>query len=185
MPIIRLLLILLCCIPQLGWAQFKLPSARTPGGGNHQCPVRPVECQVNAPVFNFGRSVMSGTAPSVYAYAMISVTCTRATRDGLNVDVDFELQALPPDPARQMRNHIDGQYLRYEMYLDPARTLYWGDGSQGTAPLTGTLSLNDRNRVGTLAFPLYGKVDGGQQFVPSGQWLGAVVSKLQYTPDCH
>jgi len=186
MPITRLLLILLCCALQPCWAQFKLPSARAPGGGGgNQCPLRPAECQVNAPVFSFGRGEMSAIAPPVNAHATISVTCTRAPLDGLDVEVTFELQAQPPAPARQMRDAVGGGYLRYDMFLDPARTRYWGDGSQGTVPITGTLFLNDRNRVGTLAFPLYGRVDGGQPLVAPGHWLGAVVTRLQYNPVCN
>jgi spore coat protein U-like protein len=127
---------------------------------------------------------MSATAPPVNSYATISVTCTRAPVDGLNVQVDFELQALPAEPARQMRDQVGGFYLGYEMFVDSARTRYWGDGTQGTFTLAGTLVLDNRNRVGTLAFPIYGKVHGGQHPVPPGQWLGAVVTRVQYTPVC-
>ncbi len=70
-------------------------------------------------------------------------------------------------------------YLRYFMYVDPARTRYWGDGSQGTFVFEGSLFLDNRNRVGTLAFPVYGKVDAGQLALP-GQWLGATVTRLEY-----
>jgi spore coat protein U-like protein len=102
--------------------------------------------------------------------------------------VILELQALPADPSRQMRNQIgagDLSYLGYDMFVDPARTRYWGDGTQGTFVLTGTLLLDDRNRVGTLAFPIYGTVRSGQGVVPPGQWLGAVVTRVQYNPICH
>jgi spore coat protein U-like protein len=182
--------LILCFALLPNWAQSALPSARKPGDGGGggpgiDCPLRPAECQVNAPVFNFGRAEMSATAPPVNAHATISVTCTRAPLDGLDVEVIFELQGLPPAPSRQMRNATGGDSLRYEMFLDPARTRYWGDGTQGTFTLPGTLILNDRNRVGTLAFPLYGRVDGGQHPIEPGQWLGAVVTRLQYNPICH
>jgi spore coat protein U-like protein len=84
-----------------------------------------------------------------------------------------------------MRDAVGGGYLRYDMFVDPARTRYWGDGTQGTFTFQGGLLLNDRNRVGTLAFPIYGRVDGGQQLVGPGQWLGAVVTRVQYNPICH
>jgi spore coat protein U-like protein len=131
---------------------------------------------------------MSSTSPSVDSIATISVTCTRAHLDGLNVDVNLELQAQPPAPARQMRNQIgggDASYLRYDMFLDSARTRYWGDGTQGTFPIINQLVLDDRNRVGTLAFPLYGRVDGGQSPIAPGHWLGAVIARLHYNPVCH
>jgi spore coat protein U-like protein len=79
----------------------------------------------------------------------------------------------------------DGSYLRYDMFLDSARTRYWGDGTQGTFPIINQLVLDDRNRVGTLAFPIYGRVDGGQAQIAPGQWLGAVITRLKYNPVCH
>ena len=139
----------------------------------------PAQCQVNAQVFDFGRHQMSTTAPPIDSNATISVTCTRVAQEGLSVDVEFELKGLPAEPDRQMRDQIGGGYLRYNMFVDPARTRYWGDGSQGTSTFPGTILLDNRNRVGTLVFRLYGRVDGGQVVLP-GQWLGAVVSRLEY-----
>lgn len=157
------------------WAQ----RAKPPAG----CPARPVECQVSMPVFDFGRASMNAGAPPVYGHNTIGVTCTRSPGgDGLSVDVTFELQAVPPDPARQMRN-LDGDFLRYDLFLDPARTHYWGDGYNGTFAIEGALFLDDRNRVGTTFHVLYGRVDGGQLFRP-GPGLGAVLSRLVYRVDC-
>jgi len=147
------------------------------------CPIQPAECQINMPVFNFGRGVMNSTAPPIYGNNTISVTCTRAHRDNLNVQVDYELAAIPPAPARQMRD-ANLLYLSYDMFLDPARTRYWGDGSQGTFVIPGTLFLDDRNRVGTLFHVIYGQVNGGQHLTPAGQWLGLVLGRLQYTALC-
>src|SRR3954468_19751347 len=76
------------------------------------CPIQPAECQVNAQVFNFGRHEMTANSPSVDSNATISVTCTRrlASQQGTDVDVIFDLVALPPQPARQMRDRIGGAY---------------------------------------------------------------------------
>ena len=76
------------------------------------------------------------------------------------------------------------EYLRYFMYVDSARTRYWGDGSSGTFNFPGTLFLDDRNTVGTVAFPIDGRVEGGQTQTPPGQWLGAVVTRLEYQVTC-
>jgi len=155
--------------------------AKPPAGS--ECPLQPAECQINMPVFNFGRGVMNVNAPPILGNSTVSVTCTRAHRDHLNVTVDFLLSAIPPDPARQMRDS-SLLFLAYDMFLDPARTRYWGDGSQGTFPLVGRLFLDDRNRVGTLFYVIYGKVHGGQTQSPPGQWLGAVLGRLDYRAFC-
>lgn len=139
----------------------------------------PAQCQVNVPVFNFGRHSMSSDSPPIDTSGTISVTCTRAAQEGLSLEVQFELKGLPPDPTRQMRDRIGGGYLRYFMFVDPARTRHWADGSQGTSTLQGGCLLDNRNRVCTIPFLLYGRVDGGQVVLP-GQWLGAVVSRLEY-----
>ena len=56
-------------------------------------------------------------------------------------------------------------------------------GSHGTFVFEGALFLDNRNRVGTLVYPLYGKVHGGQPALP-GQWLGLVVTRLEYDVSC-
>jgi len=158
-----------------------VPRAKPPA---QDCPAVPVQCQVNPPVFNFGRAEMSPTAPAIQSNATISVTCTRR-EEGYDVDVFLQLRGLPAQPARQMRDRIEGAFLRYDMFVDPARTRYWGDGTQGTHFFEGELSLNDRNRVGTLAFLIYGKVDGAQPLIPPGPFLGAVLTRVDYEFACH
>jgi spore coat protein U-like protein len=165
-------------VPLSASAQFRKPS---PG---LECPVRPAECQINAQTFDFGRGQMTPASPPVNGTNTISVTCTRAQRDGLNVTVQYNLQAIPPDPARQMRDNALN-FLRYDMFVDPARTRYWGDGfTQGTFTFQGALLLDDRNRIGTLAHVVYGKVDGAQALTPPGQWLGLVGLRLEYLALC-
>jgi spore coat protein U-like protein len=162
-------------------AQFvQSPRAKPPAN----CPARPAECQINAQVFDFGRGQMTSTAPPINGTNTVSVTCTRANQNGLRVTVEYNLQAIPPAPARQMRDN-NLRYLRYDLFVDPARARYWGDGvSHGTFTFQGQLSLDDRNRVGTLAHLVYGRVEGAQTLTPPGQWLGLVVTRLEYTAVC-
>jgi spore coat protein U-like protein len=157
------------------------PGGKGGGGGGNAC-ILPAQCQVNAPVFNFGRVTMSGNAPPVYSHASISVTCTRAAVDGLRVDVAFELFGqIVNEPPRVMRDIGDtGSVVTYDMFIDPARTRLWGSGHMGSFPLEGVCLLDDRNRVCTIAFPLYGTVFGGQHLIPPGKFQGAIVSTLNY-----
>jgi spore coat protein U-like protein len=157
---------------------------KPPAGGN--CGSRQgAVCQINAQVFNFGRGQMSAESPAINAHNTISVTCTRSPElEGVDVLVDFYLRALPNEPSRYMRDsHL--LYLRYYMFVDAARTRHWGTGVGGTFAFEGTLQLNNRNRVGTLAFPVYGQVDGGQTNALPGQWLGATVTQLEYQVSCN
>jgi spore coat protein U-like protein len=159
-------------------------SPRAQGPSLPDCPARPAECQINAQTFDFGRGQMTPASPSINGTNTISVTCTRAVRDGLRVTVDYNLKAVPAEPARQMRD-TNLLFLTYEMFVDPARTRYWGDGfTYGTFTFQGTVFLDDRNRVGSLAHVVYGKVPGAQSPTPPGQWLGLVGLQLEYTAVC-
>jgi spore coat protein U-like protein len=121
------------------------------------------------------------TAP-INGTALISVTCTRHPRNGLSVDVPFDLFPVTPDgPPRYMRDTPGGAYLAYDMYIDPARTRLWGDGSNGTETLGGTCFLNEKNRVCTLPFTIYGRVPGGQSQTPPGPYLGAIIARVDYS----
>jgi spore coat protein U-like protein len=166
----------LALLPLSAWPQRAKPPV--------QCPARPADCQINVQVFDFGRGQMTQSAPPINGTNTISVTCTRANQNNLSVQVLYDLQAIPAEPVHQMRDS-NLQYLRYFMYVDAARTRYWGDGiGYGTFTFQGTLFLDDRNRVGTLAHVIYGRVDGGQLALP-GQWLGLLVTKLEYRSICN
>ena len=165
-----------CCalLSVPAWAQRVKPPPS-------ECPAFPAQCQINAPVFNFGRAQMSSTAPAVHSSSLISVTCTRHPQDRLSVEVQFDLKGvIVQQPPRQMRDQIGGAYLAYDMYLDAARTRIWGDGVGGSEFFTGICFLDEKNRVCTVPFVLYGKVDGQQSRIPPGPFLGAVVSRLEY-----
>jgi spore coat protein U-like protein len=179
----RFALAVCCALLQLSaWAQPVRPlrgdRAKPPSG----CPTNPANCQINTQVFDFGRGQMSPEAPAINGHNTISVTCVMG-ENAAEVQVDFHLAAVPAEPSRYMRDR-QLAYLRYYMYVDAARLRHWGDGTGPTSTFDGTLFLNERNRVGTLSFPVYGKVDAGQLALP-GQWLGAVVTRLEYQITCH
>jgi spore coat protein U-like protein len=147
------------------------------------CPAQPAECRINVQAFDFGRASMSQSAPPVNGFNTISVTCTRAFRDGLEVAVEYELKAVPASPGREMRDS-DLATLSYDMFIDPTRQRYWGDGQTGgTFAFRGLFDLNDRSPVATNVHQLYGKVDGGQVASP-GHFLGLVGAQLQYQAVC-
>jgi spore coat protein U-like protein len=168
-------------------AQFfqRPPRAKPPAGGN--CGARQgAVCQINAQVFDFGRGQMGPNHAAINAENTISVTCTRSPElEGVDVLVDFYLSARPGEPSHHMRDrHL--LYLRYYMFVDPTRTRHWGTGSGGaTFTFPGTLQLDNRNRVGTLAYRIYGQVDGNQGQSPPGQWLGLLQAHLEYQVSCN
>ena len=186
----RFLLAACCVLVHLSAsAQFfpRLPGRIKPPGGTTSCGNRQgAVCQINAQVFDFGRGQMSPNAPAINAENTISVTCTRSPElESVDVQVDYYLRARPAEPSHHMRDsHL--LYLRYYMFVEPTRTRHWGSGDNGaTFAFSGTLFLDNRNRVGTLAHRIYGQVDGGQPQSPPGQWLGLLQAHMEYQVSCN
>lgn len=176
MRMTRLALLACCAVPALpAWPQ---------GGKPPGCEIKPADCVATLPVFDFGRRAMDPAAPPIHGHNAVSVTCTRSPQaHGRIVDVTYTLKAEPAEPTRSMRSR-DGGYLRYFLFLDPARTRHWGDGIQfGTFAIEGALILDDRHRVGTRVHPVFGTVDG-HQLVQPAPMLGAVVNRLEYRAGC-
>jgi spore coat protein U-like protein len=125
----------------------------------------PPACSVVATGLNFG--IYRATAGPVAFTGTIHVLCsggpamfTVALTGGSSGSVT----------TRQMRAS-DGAVLRYQLYLDAARTQPWGDGASGrvAGPITGTAA--------TLT--VYGLLFSGQH-VPAGQVTDTVQAILNY-----
>jgi spore coat protein U-like protein len=161
-----------CCalLPLAATAQ------RNPPGS---CPARPAECQVSTPVYNFGRHELSVITAPIYGEGTVSITCTKAQGQGFTVDLSYDLMAIPGTPSRVMRDRELG-YLRYDLFVDPGRRQYWGDGTAGSKTFSDKIELNDANRVLTVSYQVYGTVYD-QQIARPGQWLGFVSARLEYT----
>ncbi len=67
------------------------------------------------------------------------------------------------------------QSLGYNLYLDAARTIVWGDGSGGSSSYTNSNPPNDTN----VAVPVYGRVPAGTD-VTVGTYTDTVVATIQF-----
>jgi spore coat protein U-like protein len=65
----------------------------------------------------------------------------------------------------------DGRVVRYQLYLDPARTRPWGDGAAGG--IAGPVASS------ATTLTVYGLLFGGQR-VPTGQVTDTVQAILSY-----
>jgi spore coat protein U-like protein len=72
------------------------------------------------------------------------------------------------------RTMVDGrEELHYNLYVDPARTIIAGDGSNGTRTLEGRRTGNE------TAFPVYGTLPAGQS-VAAGSYSDNVVVTVEF-----
>jgi spore coat protein U-like protein len=69
--------------------------------------------------------------------------------------ISLSLISLSQSP-RHMEGST-GDRLEYEIYLDDARTVVWGDGGFGSQP------LSIQHPGGTLTLPIYGRIFPGQR----------------------
>ncbi len=76
---------------------------------------------------------------------------------------------------RRMAN--GAERLAYNLYLDPAGTLIWGDGTGGTSVLTGTTGPPGPPSGRTFTVTIYGRVPP-EQDVTAGVYTDTVVVTL-------
>jgi spore coat protein U-like protein len=111
------------------------------------CPIAgQASCAVNAVGLNFG------------AYDIFDVQDTSITTDiGVTCDTDtsFEISLSAGSGTFASRTLANGaRLLSYNLYVDPAHLTIWGDGSPGTATVSG--SGTSRN------FTVYGRIPARQ-----------------------
>jgi len=111
-------------------------------------------CQVSVLPVGFG--AFDNLNNPVDANGQVTVTCTILTPVTIHLDAGSHSNGL--FLSRKMANTA-GQTLNYNLYLDSARVLVWGDGTGGTQVVTGTTG-------GVAALPLhvpvYGRIASGQ-----------------------
>jgi spore coat protein U-like protein len=124
-----------------------------------------VPCDVSLSLVDFGR--LEGRSGGEIT-GRVSVRCDRPTRFALTLSEGHGSYRM-----RRMRGP-EGRELRYNLFVDPARRLVWGDGvSEGTARLVGE---SDGRRSAELV--VYGRVAPGQA-VPPGSYADALAVAIE------
>lgn len=111
------------------------------------------------------------------AFGTYDVLATRP----LDAAGSISYRCTPPRPTVQLSTGSAGTYgartlrsgghaLLYNLYLDPARTLVWGDGSAGT----GTVVDQPNPGNVTRTIPVYGRIPPGQD-AAAGTYFDTIV----------
>ena len=117
----------------------------------------------NYNVFNPLAALSNGT---------LQVTCTGVGRRGRAITISLA-KGNSPTYNRFMLNAA--QQLNYNLYLDPALTMIWGDGTGGTSLFGPTVA---RNNVPVDA-TIYGQVPAAQD-VPGGSYADTITATVSY-----
>lgn len=127
------------------------PASLSPAG-------RAQSCSVSTTPVAFGSFDPASSVP-VDSHGFVSFSCA-----GSSLAVRVEVGAGGSHNF-QRREMVNGSWrLAYNLYLDPARQVIWGDGSQGSQILR---SSSQPSR--TVEVPIYGRIVPGQK-VGGGQY---------------
>ncbi len=105
----------------------------------------------------------------------ITVTCEGTAGEQVN----YTLQATAGSGSFSARTMASADSsLTFNLYTDAARTLVFGDGSAGTATISGSMTLGDgpTSRVHTI----YGRIPAGQSLSKVGSYIDQISVVLTY-----
>ena len=103
----------------------------------------------------------------------IGFQCNPGTGNG-NVEVSLSAGSSGSFVSRAMRSGSDT--LSYNLFLDPAKTQIWGDGTGGSSTFTASLAGGGWTSV---AATIYGRVPPGQN-VAAGTYLDTITVTMNW-----
>lgn len=124
-----------------------------------------MSCRVTVPPFHFGNYVPGDTAP-LDLTGGIDVRCAGSTGAfsaalSAGSSGDFVERHLISGPSR----------MAYNFYVNPARTLIWGDGTNGSAPVG---RVKSQPGLENFRLPVYGRIFP-RQSVGAGAYTDSVI----------
>ena len=94
-------------------------------------------CTVSAATLNFGGSIDPlAAATPIDATSTLTVVCTNTTPYAVSLDAGLNAGAATNFGSRTMKSGAHS--LGYQLYTTAARAVVWGDGTGGSAPVSGT-----------------------------------------------
>ena len=125
-------------------------------------------CSVDPTPVAFGLYSPFNVAPTDTA-GTVRVTCTTVT---VGYTVSLSVGGAGSYAPRRLSG--GAQTLSYNLYTDPLRTIVWGDGSGGTANVTGAFAL-----PGAIDHTVYGRVPA-QQNVGAGAYTDTITVTINF-----
>lgn len=158
----------LTCLMALGACLALPPQPAHAGGG--------ANCALSTTSLAFGQYVPSRSSPSDFT-ATISMTCTASGAAPVPV---LGVISLTGSGGAFGSELADGpNRLRYQLFLDPARTVLWGDGggASHTQTVSGVVGAATPFRA-TLT--VYGRVLARQSDAAVGAYADQITAVLNY-----
>ena len=106
--------------------------------------------------------------------ATLTVICINHSTSVGQLSGSITLMGATPSTNRQLRQGL--QALRYQLYLDPARTELWGDGNNSLA-ISGTITFETHYRQEIM---IYGRIYANQNTATANAYIDNINSTLDY-----
>ena len=126
-------------------------------------------CSLSSTSISFGTYDVFSTSP-LDTNGSIVYRCGNSDN---NISISFDRGGAASFNPRQMRN--GSQALNYNLYLDAARTIIWGDGTAGTQ----TYFIKNPPNNQDVMVPVYGRVPTGQS-VSRGVYSNTIVETINF-----
>lgn len=143
------------------------PPAHSSGG---------VSCNLAATSLAFGHYVPSSGTPDDVT-ATITVTCTATGSSTVPLLGAISLTGVSTSDGRHLTSGV--HIVRYHTFLDPARTMFWGDGTGrgGTAVVSAMVGPSAPFRQ---TYIVYGRILARQSATPVGAYADRITAVLNY-----
>jgi spore coat protein U-like protein len=132
-----------------------------------------VTCTVSTSGVSFG-SYDSTDVANKDSIGYIDVSCSGAPGDAVSYSITLSLSGTPSN--RKLSS--GASMLAYNIYTDSARTLAWGDGTNGTAVVTDSYTMVGSST--TRTYTVFGRIFGAQNQATIGSYTEASVVTLTY-----
>lgn len=128
-----------------------------------------------ASVMAFGQYDPMSTAP-LDIQGRVSYRCDNSRHSSSKAAVNLQI-TLSTGQAGTFQRYMTGgrDRLRYNLYLDPVRTVVWGDGTGGTQVYTAKGQPNGKVTV----VPVFGRVVA-EQDVAASSYLDTIIVTLDF-----
>jgi spore coat protein U-like protein len=135
-----------------------------------------VQCSLATTPLQFGFYAPHQKAPAD-STGTITITCTTSGVETERWSGAITLTVSEPSSGRHMKQ--GDLPVAYQIYLDPARTLKWGDaaGNGNALPVGGTVGPTTAYRE---TITIYGRIPALQRAARVGHYADAVTAVLNY-----
>jgi spore coat protein U-like protein len=133
-------------------------------------------CSLTATPLVFGNYVPFSSRPADFT-ATVTVTCTTSGAAPVPLQASIAVIGKGGPSGRRLSNGVYA--LRYQLYLDPARTMPLGDGSGG-GDVISMSSVVSYNAPFRRAFAVYGRILARQSGATVGHYVDRITAILTY-----